>query len=352
MSSTIHLVDSATPGPLLAQARRICRHDDPIVFIGPSGPSPQAQGLERVHAPLGLARLAGLRLGRYLPGRAVAHAWSLRAAGAGRTLARREGLNLLASINRVPRDRRRDRLVSALQANELDLTVPSEIQRRALLARDVQAEAVHVLGPVADLPERTDRRRHDARGKLGFTDKNTVLVAPGAMHDATAGKFAIWVHVILHHFMPDVRLLLPGDGPARPRVRFFLESAGLPDLTWMGSEQVGEADALAAADIAMVLPRKTGCTHALAAAMGAGLPIVAADVPDLAEWAPAEEAALLVEPAQPRLAAAAAVRLVDDAPLAESLSARARAIAAERMSVDACRSALADIHAEVYAEIL
>lgn len=83
--------------------------------------------------------------------------------------------------------------------------------------------------------------------------------------------------------VPDVCLLLVGDGPLRPRLEQMAESLGIKDrVTFLGWRQ-DVAAVLKASDIYVHSTHSDGFGIAACEAMAVGLPVVASDVPGLAQ---------------------------------------------------------------------
>jgi len=83
--------------------------------------------------------------------------------------------------------------------------------------------------------------------------------------------------------VPDAHLLLVGDGPFRPRLEQLAQSLGIRDrVTFLGWRQ-DVADVLKACDIYVHSTYADGFGIAACEAMAAGLPVVASDVPGLAQ---------------------------------------------------------------------
>jgi glycosyltransferase involved in cell wall biosynthesis len=164
--------------------------------------------------------------------------------------------------------------------------------------------------------------------------------------------YACWVHAILRQIRPNVRLLLPGSGPHSQHVKFFAATTGYDSEVFLTEHRFRRDECLAAADVAFFLAERDSGTAALAAAMAAGLPIVASSTADLAELAPGEEAgvpacAIPAAPRDPQTGTAAALRILDDPALARRLSGNAAARAAQRLAPLACRDRLRQVYAEI-----
>ena len=183
--------------------------------------------------------------------------------------------------------------------------------RRAL---GVEAEIVFN-GPLPfDPPDPPDRRFH---ARLGLAAHVRVVLAVGALMPYRGIEEACEAIGLV----PDAALVVVGDGPSGEAIR---ERAGaLPH-----ADRIHFVDALppaelpawtAAADVALMPILPATLNHRLATptrlfdAMGAGVPIVASDLPGMAEIVRETGCGLLCDPTDPA-SIAAAVREVLDAP--------------------------------------
>jgi glycosyltransferase involved in cell wall biosynthesis len=125
--------------------------------------------------------------------------------------------------------------------------------------------------------------------------------------------------------VPNVHLLIVGDGPERSAVRAIVGELGLVDcVTFAG--QVPHRDTPACyrtGDVFALSSDFDNSPNAVLEAMASGLPIVASGVGGLRDFLVDGENALLHEPKSPPSIAAAIARLLDDEPLRARLAAAA-----------------------------
>ena len=350
MARVLHIIDSRTPLDSLLQLSLLARPDEPILS---AGPPPWAGGAKiparKLHCPLGMPELAALRAAGEAPPAEVVHAWSVTAARLAAVLARKRRCAALVSVPAAGDEVRRG-LRLARRIYGLGVTVPTEAARRALLAAGWEASAVHRLPPAAAaIPDR-DRLRRVTRRALGAGDAESVLLAPAEMTLHAGLTLACWATATLRHAEMSVRLLLPGDGPARKHADFFARSTGFASEIHLTGHRFSLAECLAAADVAVFFHRRDDGVAALAAAMRAGLPIAAFHSPDVAECAPPGEAARLAVERIPREAARAVYQLLTRPELARRLARAAQARAADRFDPPRCRENLEDIYADLVAK--
>lgn len=171
-----------------------------------------------------------------------------------------------------------DLLAYLAKSSGLHVTVPAEPSRQALLAGGLPAGIVSVLPPAVVA---TGGNRQAVRELLGLSPDAQLIVAPDEMTRQAGLKYAIWAYVILRQIKDNIRLMLPVGGPGEDSLLHFAETTLYLNEIIFPRADVGLADALAVADVA-VFPREedTGLTAA-ASAKAAGVPIVATTTPDL-----------------------------------------------------------------------
>jgi hypothetical protein len=298
------------------------------------------------------------------------HAWSPTAETAGGVFGWAVGMTL--SLPCLPGPRQQEDLLArllgrfgplrggrlaSLMSSPFQVTVPTEAARSSLLNAwtGISNRAAALAGRVRVLPPpacridgQADRRRR-ARQALGLEDHHCLLVAPDEMLPGAGHKFASWVHAILRELTPHVRLLMPGGGPHEARVRYFSSTTGFDEDVLLTEDRLSLADCLAAGDIALFLREQDCGLTGLVGAMAAGLPIVASRTPDIIEATGEGQAAVLTEIANPRVATAAALRLMEDPALARRFGQAARRRAQDRYSIRLSQTVYAALHGAIYA---
>ncbi|HVS85362.1 MAG TPA: glycosyltransferase family 4 protein [Gaiellaceae bacterium] len=145
------------------------------------------------------------------------------------------------------------------------------------------------------------------------------------------------------------RLVLAGEGPARPHLEREIERLGLQGaVVLLGSVGRDALPGLYAGAAAVVLAsRREAFGLAALEAMAAGAPLVATTVGGIPEFAPDGEAALLVPPDDPAALAAALRRALDDSELRERLTANA-----SRQAASYSWERVVDRHEALYERVL
>jgi len=342
----LHLIDRNTPLDMLIQIGLLAGTGDRIVSIGPPPQVPAGLNVRAVHEPIGSAVLCGLRLRSIARDAEVIHVWSPRAQRAGLAAAAGGSGRVLRSISAVPCSAKaRASLLRSFRSRSVTVTAPTRAARDALIRAGLDASHVRVLPSAAGRIDGIPSRRKTMRAELGIPDDAVVLVAPDAMTRPANLNLAAWAHAIMQYAMDSQSwLLLPAGGPMERAVLVFARGAGFIEST-VGPWPIDRLpDALAAADVAMFLRADDCGTSAVAAAMAAGLPIVAFDTPDVVECA--GPAAMLTEARTPRAAGQALLKLIEQPDLAERLR-QASTRRATEFAVDSIRQRLADIYSSL-----
>lgn len=131
----------------------------------------------------------------------------------------------------------------------------------------------------------------------------------------------------------DVRLLLLGEGPARPALEEQCRASGLDGRVVFLGVRDDVRSILAATDIFAFPSFAEGTSLALMEAMAAGRPIVAADIPGNRTLLSHEKNAMLVPAGDAAALASALARLLDNPEEAQALGAQARAFVREHFDI-------------------
>lgn len=110
--------------------------------------------------------------------------------------------------------------------------------------------------------------------------------------------------------IPDIHLLLVGDGPLRDDLESQAQSLGLSTSVTLAGHRNDIPDILGALDIFVIPSLWEGLPNAILEAMGAGLPVVATRVGGVPEVVVDGETGLLVPPRDPDALAGAILRLL------------------------------------------
>jgi starch synthase len=198
-----------------------------------------------------------------------------------------------------------------------------------------------IANPVDLPPPLTADRRGQARHDLRIDPAVAVVVWYGRIDIRAKGLDVLvdaWRICCDQRPGEAMQLLLVGDGPDAPDLRRRIEAAGLRGVRWKDEYVLDRrilASHLAAADVFAFPSRHEGFAVAPMEAMAAGLPVVAADAPGVADLLDGDGIGIVVARDDPTAFAAALGELIDHPELGRQMGQRARASVAERFSVDA-----------------
>lgn len=163
----------------------------------------------------------------------------------------------------------------------------------------------------------------DARPVIGTVGR----IEPGKGHDLLIRAMP----QVLQEF-PEALLLIAGAGPAGhvQRIADLIHSLGLRDRVRLEGFQEDVASFLRALDVFAFGSRSEGFGLAVAEAMAAGKPVIAARIPPMDEIVEDGETGLLVDPESPDAFGRAIVALLREPATAERMGTAGRSRVAER----------------------
>ncbi|NQU75020.1 MAG: glycosyltransferase [Planctomycetes bacterium] len=241
------------------------------------------------------------------------HCWSINLASAAAAV----GWPTCVTVLHVPR---RDQLARLRRATGEGAVVlaSSDALARTLARRGLPANRIGVVAP-AVAPGADDEK--PGRAVRRGTDK-CVLLAP-AQHDDDRGPYwAVWALGILRQLGAEFDLLIPGAGPAVRRADWLARENGFGSSISFPGPLAGP-EVWARADIAVLYEAGGFGLSAAAAAIAAGVPIIAAAAGELGEILTDGQTAVLAEPAAPRRLAEAIWRMHRNRQLAGAIANQA-----------------------------
>lgn len=194
------------------------------------------------------------------------------------------------------------------------------------------------------------RSRQQVRADLGFTDDQMLVgvasrIYPGKGHDVLIDAVAKILPTV-----PDIRLVIAGDGPIRPEIEAHAH-ARLPVGVVTFTGYVDDVPSFIGACDIVAFPTTPafGEGFGLAAleAMAAGRALVASDLDSLPELVEHESTGLLVRPESVDDLADAITRLATDHELRSRLAEAARTRARDQFTIDAMAERTAALYDEV-----
>lgn len=263
----------------------------------------------------------------------VVHAWGGRALTAA---VLRGGGRIVFSLTRFPSPRLARWLRAAMSHRDIQVVCSTATQRRVLVERGVPLERCHLIRPGVDFAKMRRRRDPELRRRLGFTDEDHVVLAPGESTRAAAHEDAVWAASIAHYLDPRYRTLLWGRGE-RAATAIARGRAVADGMTAAAEPTLGTAvefeTLLPAADAVLVTARGPVATLPIAVCMAAGLPIVTTVTYTVAELLEDRHSALMIPRHDPRLIARRLLDLRADPGLQWTISDIARTEAYEYFSL-------------------
>ncbi len=167
-----------------------------------------------------------------------------------------------------------------------------------------------------------------ARTRLGVQPQAFVIVGVGRLVHIKGFDLLVAALAGVRKEIPDVRLILVGDGPEREALTTQAAALGVGAQLELGGAVSGVGrvvDYLAAADVCVVPSRNEGMSRALVEAMALGLPVVGAAVGGIPSVIGADEAGRLVPPDDVVALTGALLELGRDCRLRAKLGEAARA---------------------------
>jgi glycosyltransferase involved in cell wall biosynthesis len=227
----------------------------------------------------------------------------------------------------------------------------SETMKAELVGRGIDAEQVTVVPHVVDTQRYSPQPRDEELARTYGLDRGFVVGSITSLTDYE-GVDELLLAVARARAEQDVRALIVGDGPARAALQAQARELGLEDpVVFTGrvpQERVTQHYALLDA---VALPRRDleVCRAVTPLkpfeAMAMGVPVVASDLPALAEPVVQSGGGLLVPPGSEEALAAAILQLAEDVKTRQRLGSNARAYLVAHhnpaVAADAIRSALA-----------
>ncbi len=197
------------------------------------------------------------------------------------------------------------------------------------------------------LPESPPDRR-SLRARLQLPDDATAVGCIGAL---TAEKdHATLLHAarVLHTSHPHARVIIVGDGPLLQNLQRLRDQLGLRDVVQFAGF-IPEAQTLIGAfDIFVLCSRAEGLGSTVLDAFAAGVAVAATAVGGIPELVNDGVTGLLVPPGEPERLAAAIAHLLDDAALRQHLTAAARQLVQQEVTL----ARMAERYRRVYEQAL
>lgn len=211
-----------------------------------------------------------------------------------------------SDVNLLPRYRLPRRMIRWASRHAAAIVTVARALKDRLVELGVPAERIEVLRNGVDARQFGPVDRELWRRRLGFT--RTTLLSVGNLlplkrHDLTIRSL---------HLLPEVELVIVGDGPERAALGALARDSGVHDrVRFAGALPQEElVHYYGSADVLVLASSREGWANVLLESMACGTPVVATSVGGTPEVVNAPEAGVLLEEGTPEALAAALRRLL------------------------------------------
>jgi len=221
-----------------------------------------------------------------------------------------------------------------------------ESAKKHLISKGVDPDRITVVPDSVDLnlfrPCLDLKARQDYRVRLGVKPPDVLLVHHGIMHPNKGNLRLVKAFNRLQKRLPQIKLLLIGDGPEMKEVREFVESHTLHDrvllLEWL-PELSDISQALSASDIGLVMRKGLlgdhfHVTSTLVHNLACGLPLLAVRLDGISEVLEEGEQGYLFDPICEGEFDEKLINLVENEPLRVEMGISSRKTAENRFNPD------------------
>lgn len=192
--------------------------------------------------------------------------------------------------------------------------------------------------------------REQARLPLGIPLEVPVLMTATILRPGKGLDVLIRGIPLLRSRLPEVRLLIAGDGPLRESLVAQAEAEGLsPQIHWLGWRR-DLPDVLPAADLFVLPSLEDAFPTVLLEAMAAGLPVVATAVGGIPEIVEPDRTGRLVPPGDAEALARAAGELLDRPEVRTAMAEAACRRVRESFSVEGWVARLEEVYTQALGE--
>lgn len=274
-----------------------------------------------------------LRAGHY----DVVQCCGLRAELLARWPARRLGIPLISWVHSIDPWRKRPHVwLDRLTADGVTawVAVAEKVKQSRVARERFPADRIQVVyNGIPDTPPPTAEDQKQAREKLGLSPDAPVLAMIANLREAKGYPDLIEAVAKLRGQYPEIVCLCAGRDDSNGAIPKLAESRGVAaNMRWLGFVS-DPAEALAAADVAVLSSHWEGCPINILESMRAARATVSTDVGGIPELIENERSGLLVAPHEPAALAGAIARVLGDAALRNRLAAEARARFVEQFTV-------------------
>lgn len=187
---------------------------------------------------------------------------------------------------------------------------------------------------------------HQWRSQEGFSLDSLLFVNVARLSPPKNHKLLIEAFACVSRIVPDVHLLLVGEGPERVRIEGLIEMWGVRNCIHLLGHRTDITDILSGCDVFVLASDWEGNPLSVMEAMTAGLPVISTDAGGVPELLDNGQAGLIV-PRGNVAALAGAMQTLRDPAIRTRLSRRARTQSQARFD----RRAMASAYQKLYQEL-
>ena len=217
---------------------------------------------------------------------------------------------------------------AAAAFGDVQVICPTDGQRRLAVGHGLPPDRCHVVRPGVDFGRLRRARDPSLRQRLGLTDRDYVLLCPGESTPAANHTAAVWTCGVLHILDPSYKVLLWGRGRSADGAARLGPQLHQPGMVRSAEPHLGRPvdheSLLTVADACLVTATGSVPTLPIAAAMAAGVPVVAGVTYTTSELLEDRHTALMVAKPTARTLARRVMDLRADPALAARLADTAR----------------------------
>jgi len=249
------------------------------------------------------------------------------------------------------------RLLRAIAAyRSVKVICSSQALHRLHVSRGIDPHRCHVVYPGVEFARVHRRRDVELRRRLGYSDREKVLLFAGEATRAANPELAVWAAAILQKLEPSYRLLLWGRGLLAGRCENFGQQLNRFPVVTLAEQTLKKPmhfeELLPAADLVLCTASDSAPTLPLLTCMAAGLPIVSTVTYTVSELLEDRHNAVMVPHPTPRLLARRALDVFEDPGLQYRISDQARADVYEHFSKTKLIEAFSQIYAGLVTDAL
>lgn len=236
----------------------------------------------------------------------------------------------------------------------IDHFTPVGYSTRAILIEQdrIPAEKISVvhIGIPEDQIRTSPVLRESVRAEFGFDEEHVVLGTLSRLVPFKGHTVLLSAAVDIFSALPDVRILIVGDGELRPALESEARSLGISDRVRFAGQRNDLSSVLSAFDL-FIQPSIDfgGETFPLSIieAQAAGLPVIASEVGDIRHIIDHGRSGFLVKPSTPEALAERIIELASDRNRRKQFGERARLVFLERLRVQSMVDAMEDVYRAV-----